>query len=102
MTRSQTPDKLMSEASKLTTLSMFRRQAAFPVLQDGSANSTVELTGGTIEHAVLGSGNTYNLGSGSGSNDAATFTVGTLDSSSVVNINRGATLRTENSCNDWS
>ena len=54
-----------------------------------------ELTGGTIEHAVLGSGNTYNLGSGSGSNDAATFTVGTLDSSSVVNINRGATLRTE-------
>ena len=59
------------------------------------SNSTVELTGGTIEHAVLGSGNTYNLGSGSGSNDAATFTVGTLDSSSVVNINRGATLRTE-------
>ena len=59
------------------------------------SNSTVELTGGTIEHAVLGSGNTYNLGSGSGSNDAATFMVGTLDSSSVVNINRGATLRTE-------
>ncbi len=59
------------------------------------SNSTVELTGGTIEHAVLGSGNTYNLGSGSGSNDAATFTVGTLDSSSVVNINAGATLRTE-------
>lgn len=59
------------------------------------SNSTVDLTGGTIEHAVLGSGNTYNLGAGSGSNDAATFTVGTLDSSSVVNINRGATLRTE-------
>lgn len=59
------------------------------------SNSTVELTGGTIEHSVLGSGNTYNLGSGSGSNDAAMFTVGTLDSSSVVNINRGATLRTE-------
>lgn len=59
------------------------------------SNSTVELTGGTIEHAVLGSGNTYNLGAGSGSDDAATFTVGTLDSSSVVNINRGATLRTE-------
>lgn len=59
------------------------------------SNSTVELTGGTIEHSVLGSDNTYNLGSGSGSNDAATFTVGTLDSSSVVNINRGATLRTE-------
>lgn len=59
------------------------------------SNSTVDLTGGTIEHTVLGSGNTYNLGAGSGSNDAATFTVGTLDSSSVVNINRGATLRTE-------
>ena len=59
------------------------------------SDSTVDLTGGTIEHAVLGSGNTYNLGSGSGSNDAATFTVGTLDSSSVVNINRGATLKTE-------
>ena len=59
------------------------------------SNSTVELTGGTIEHAVLGSGNTYNLGSGSGSNDAAIFTVGTLDSSSYVEIRRGATLRTE-------
>ena len=59
------------------------------------SNSTVDLTGGTIEHTVLGSGNTYNLGAGSGSNDAATFTVGTLDSSSVVDINRGATLRTE-------
>ena len=59
------------------------------------SNSTVDLTGGTIEHTVLGSGNTYNLGAGSGSNDAATFTVGTLDSSSIVNINRGATLRTE-------
>ena len=59
------------------------------------SNSTVDLTGGTIEHTVLGSGNAYNLGAGSGSNDAATFTVGTLDSSSVVNINRGATLRTE-------
>lgn len=59
------------------------------------SNSTVDLTGGTIEHTVLGSGNTYNLGAGSGSNDAATFTVGTLDSSSVVNITRGATLRTE-------
>ena len=59
------------------------------------SNSTVDLTGGTIEHTVLGSGNTYNLGVGSGSNDAATFTVGTLDSSSVVNITRGATLRTE-------
>ena len=59
------------------------------------SNSIVDLTGGTIEHTVLGSGNTYNLGAGSGSNDAATFTVGTLDSSSVVNINRGATLRTE-------
>ena len=59
------------------------------------SNSTVELTGGTIEHAVLGSGNTYNLGAGSGSNDAAIFTVGTLDSSSYVEIRRGATLRTE-------
>ena len=59
------------------------------------SNSTVDLTGGTIEHTVLGSCNTYNLGVGSGSNDAATFTVGTLDSSSVVNITRGATLRTE-------
>lgn len=59
------------------------------------SNSTVDLTGGTIEHTVLGSGNTYNLGAGSGSNDAATFTIGTLDSSSVVNITRGATLRTE-------
>lgn len=58
-------------------------------------NSTIDLTGGTIEYTVLGSGNTYNLGTGSGSNDAATFTVGTLDSSSVVNINRGATLRAE-------
>ena len=28
------------------------------------SNSTVDLTGGTIEHAVLGSGNTYNLGAG--------------------------------------
>ena len=59
------------------------------------SNSTVDLTGGTIEHTVLGSGNTYNLGAGSGSNDAATFTVGTLDSSSYVEIRRGATLRTE-------
>ena len=59
------------------------------------SNSTVDLTGGTIEHTVLGSGNTYNLGAGSGSNDAAILTVGTLDSSSYVEIRRGATLRTE-------
>ena len=59
------------------------------------SNSIIDLTGGTMEHSVLGSGNTYVLGTGSGSNDAATFTVGTLDSSSSVEIRRGATLRTE-------
>lgn len=59
------------------------------------SHSIIDLTGGTMEHAVLGSGNTYVLGTGSGSNDAATFTVGTLDSSSSVEIRRGATLRTE-------
>lgn len=59
------------------------------------SNSIIDLTGGTMAHSVLGSGNTYVLGTGSGSNDAATFTVGTLDSSSSVEIRRGATLRTE-------
>lgn len=59
------------------------------------SNSTVDLAGGRMEHAVLGENNVYELGIGTGSNDAATFTVGTLDSSSIVNINRGATLRTE-------
>ena len=58
------------------------------------SNSTVDLTGGTIEHAVLVPA-IPTISRGLGSNDAATFTVGTLDSSSVVNINRGATLRTE-------
>lgn len=59
------------------------------------ANSVVALTGGEMSHEVLGEGNTYNLGLGSGSNDTALFTVATLDSSSTVNINQGATLRAE-------
>ena len=59
------------------------------------SNSVVALTGGEMSHDVLGEGNTYNLGLGSGSNDTALFTVATLDSSSTVNINQGATLRAE-------
>ena len=59
------------------------------------SNSTVNLTGGTMEHDVLGEGNTYNLGTGSGANSNATLTVGTLDSSSEVYINKGSTLRAE-------
>ena len=59
------------------------------------SNSIVALTGGQMSHDVLGEGNTYTLGADSGSNDAATFTVGTLDSSSYIEIRRGATLRTE-------
>lgn len=59
------------------------------------SNSVVALSGGEMSHEVLGEGNTYNLGLGSGSNDTALFTVATLDSSSTVNINQGATLRAE-------
>ena len=59
------------------------------------SNSVVALTGGEMSHEVLGESNTYNLGLGSGSNDTAVFTVTTLDSSSTVNINQGATLRAE-------
>ena len=59
------------------------------------SNSEVTLTGGTLEHDVLGEGNTYLLGLGTGNDSNAVFTVGTLDSSSEVNINKGATLRTE-------
>ena len=59
------------------------------------SNSVVALTGGEMSHDVLGEGNTYNLGLGSGSNDTALFTVATLDNSSTVNINQGATLRAE-------
>ena len=59
------------------------------------SNSVVALTGGEMSHDLLGEGNTYNLGLGSGSNDTALFTVATLDSSSTVNINQGATLRAE-------
>lgn len=58
-------------------------------------DSVIALTGGEMSHDVLGQGNTYNLGLGSGSDDAALLTVATLDSSSVVNINQGATLRAE-------
>ena len=59
------------------------------------SNSTINLTGGAMAHDVLGEGNTYNLGTGSGANSNATLTVGTLDSSSEVCINKGSTLRAE-------
>ncbi len=55
-------------------------------------NSSVNVTGGSIESEELGSGNTYTLGDGESSNTAAHYTLGTLSSDSEVYIYTGSTL----------
>ena len=58
-------------------------------------HSAIQLTGGELTHETLGEGNAYTLGSGTGGNDQAKLTVGTLTSDSTVEIKRGSTLRAE-------
>ena len=51
-------------------------------------NSTINVKGGAMSHADLGTGNTYNVGTGS-SSSVSTLTTDRLTSDSIVNINEG-------------
>ena len=55
-------------------------------------NSTVNVKGGAMSHAELGTGNTYNVGTGSNST-TATLAVDRLTSDSTVNITEGGLLK---------
>ena len=55
-------------------------------------NSTVNVKGGAMSHAELGTGNTYNVGTGNNTS-TATLAVDRLTSDSTVNITEGGLLK---------